>query len=87
VTVDPREREFLAQLFRVTVVGVDVDRALEEECFVETVQLVLDGFGRTLGRRDLLAHRGLARFPDLQSANRRSSLDFVTLTVRQAGRQ
>lgn len=44
MTVDPRESQLLAQLLGVAVVGLDVDRALEEERFIETVQLVLDGF-------------------------------------------
>jgi hypothetical protein len=39
VTVDPGERELLAQLLRVTIVRLDVNRALEEERLVETVQL------------------------------------------------
>ena len=41
MTVDPREREFLAQFLGVTVVRLDVDRAFEEERFVETVELFL----------------------------------------------
>jgi len=32
VTVDSGERELLAQFLGVAVVGVDIDRALEEEC-------------------------------------------------------
>ena len=44
VTVNPDERELLAQFLRVAVVGVDVDRALEKERLVETVQLVLVAF-------------------------------------------
>jgi len=39
VTVDPGEREFLAQFLGVAVVRVDVDRALEAELLVETVPL------------------------------------------------
>ena len=31
MTVDPRERQFLAPFLGVAIVGVDVDRALEEE--------------------------------------------------------
>ena len=42
MAVDPGKRELLAQLLGVAVVGFDVDRTLEEECFVETVQLVLN---------------------------------------------
>jgi hypothetical protein len=45
VTVDSRERELLAELFGVAVVGVDIDRAFEEERFVKTVQLVLNRLG------------------------------------------
>jgi hypothetical protein len=47
VTVDPGERELLSQFLGVTVVGLDVDRALEEERLVETVQLVLDASSPT----------------------------------------
>jgi hypothetical protein len=39
VTLDPDERELLAEFLRMAVVGLDVDRAFEEECLVETVQL------------------------------------------------
>jgi hypothetical protein len=66
VTVDPRERELLAQLLGVTVVRLDVDRAFEEERLVQTVELFLDGLGRALGGCDLVADGGLTRFPDLQ---------------------
>ena len=45
MTVDSRERELLAELFGVAVVGVDVDRAFEEERFVKTVQRVLNRLG------------------------------------------
>jgi hypothetical protein len=41
VTVDPRKRELLAQFLGVTVVRLDIDRALEEERFVQTVQQFL----------------------------------------------
>jgi hypothetical protein len=44
VTLDPPEREFLAQFLRVAVVRLDVDRALEEERLVETVQFLLITF-------------------------------------------
>jgi hypothetical protein len=66
VTVDPRERQLLAQLLGVTVVRLDLDQAFEEERFVETVELFLDGFGRSLGGCDLFANGGLARLPDPQ---------------------
>ncbi|HET7697706.1 MAG TPA: hypothetical protein VFK57_18470 [Vicinamibacterales bacterium] len=66
MTVDSRERELLAQFLRVAVVGLDVDRALEEERFVQAVQLVLDGFGGSLGDRNLLGDCRLPRLPDLQ---------------------
>jgi hypothetical protein len=52
VTVDPSERELLAQFLGVTVVRLDVDRAFEEERFVKAVQLVLNRLGRSLGVRD-----------------------------------
>ena len=61
VPVNPRERELLAQLLGVTVVGLDVDGAVEEECFVQAVQLVLYRLGCALGARDLLADRRLSR--------------------------
>jgi hypothetical protein len=48
VTVDPRERELLAQLLGVTVVLFDIDRAFAQECFVQPVQLVLDRLSGTL---------------------------------------
>ena len=38
---DPRERELLAKFLGVAVVGLDVDRPLEEERFVETVPACL----------------------------------------------
>ena len=64
--IDPREREFLAQFLGVAVVRLDVDRALEEERFVQTVELLLDGLGRALGGCDLIADDCLSRLPDLQ---------------------
>ncbi|HVH55568.1 MAG TPA: hypothetical protein VM791_04915 [Vicinamibacterales bacterium] len=66
MTVDPGERELLAQLLRVTVVRLDVNRALEEERFVETVQLLLNRLGSALSRREFIAHGHFPRFPDLQ---------------------
>jgi hypothetical protein len=66
VTVDSREGEFLAEFLGVAVVGLDVDRPLEEERLVETVQLFLDGFGRALRGCDLIANGCLSRLPDLQ---------------------
>lgn len=45
LTVDPRKRELLAQLLRAAVVRLDVERAPEEERFVEMVQFLLDGLG------------------------------------------
>ena len=65
MTVDPSERELLAQLLGVAVVRVDVDRAIEEECLVEAVKLLLDGLGRAHGGCDLFANGGLSRLPDL----------------------
>jgi hypothetical protein len=66
VTVHPRERELLPQFLGVAVVRLDVDRPLEEERLVETVELFLDAFGGSLGGCDLLANGGHARFPDPQ---------------------
>ena len=65
MTIDPRERELLAQLLGVTVVRLDIDRALEEECFVESVQLVLNGLRGSLGVRDLVTRGCFPRLPDL----------------------
>jgi hypothetical protein len=48
VTVDPRERELLAQFLGVAVLRLDVDRTLEEECFVEAVHLGGVGIFRSL---------------------------------------
>jgi hypothetical protein len=47
----------------VAVVGLDVDGALEEERLVQTVELFLDGLGRTLGNCDLIAEGRLPRLP------------------------
>jgi len=55
VTVDPEQRQLLAQLLGVPVVGVDVDRALEQERLVQPVELFLGDLGCSLGGRDLLA--------------------------------
>jgi len=55
VTVDPGEHEFLAQFLGVTAVRLDVDRPLEEERLVETVQLVLNRLRSTLSAREFLA--------------------------------
>ena len=66
VTVDPDERELLAQFLCVTVVRFDVDRAFEQERLVQTVQLVLNRLRLSLRLRELLADGGLPRFPDLQ---------------------
>ena len=46
VTVHPGARELLAQFLGVAVVGLDVDRTLEEERLVQTVQLLPDRFGK-----------------------------------------
>jgi hypothetical protein len=66
VTVDPRERELLAQLLGVTVVRLDVDRAFEEECFIQTVQFVLDRFRGALRSVQLLAKSRLSCLLDPQ---------------------
>jgi hypothetical protein len=66
VTVHPSERELLAQLLGVAVVGVDVDRALEEERLIQPVQLILNGLRGSLGGRDLFAHGCFPPLPDLQ---------------------
>jgi len=50
VTVDPGERELLAQFLGKAIVRLDVDRPVEEECLVETVQLPLDRFGKPARR-------------------------------------
>ena len=61
MTVHPRECEFLAQLLGMTVVRLDVDRAVEEECLVQTVELFLDGLGRAFRGCDLIADGCLPR--------------------------
>jgi hypothetical protein len=66
VAVHARESELLAQLFGVAVVRFDVDRALEQECFVQAVELLLDGLDRALGGCDLVADDCLSPLPDLQ---------------------
>ncbi|SRR5258708_2696369 len=45
VSVDPYERELLAQFLSVAIVRVDVDRALEQERLVQAVKLGLNEFG------------------------------------------
>ncbi len=67
MTVDPRERKLLAKFLGVAVVRLDVDRALEEECFVETVQLVLNLLCSTLSGCDFFAHGHFPRLPDLHN--------------------
>nr|WP_239490265.1 hypothetical protein [Luteitalea sp. TBR-22] len=64
--VDAEQRELLAQLLGVPVVDVDIDRALEQERLVQTVELLLDGFGLACGAREVGAGRLLARLPDLE---------------------
>jgi hypothetical protein len=50
----------------VAVVRLDVNRAFEEERFVKTVELLLDGVRGLLGPGEFLTHCCLPRFPDLQ---------------------
>jgi hypothetical protein len=40
VSVHLRERELLAELVTMPVVRVDVNRPLEQECLIQTVQLL-----------------------------------------------
>jgi hypothetical protein len=63
---DPRQRELLAQPLGVPVVGPDVDRPLEQESFVETVELLLDRVGCSLRLRELRANGRLASLSDSQ---------------------
>ena len=44
MSVHLRERELLAQLVAMAVVGLDVDRALEQERLIQTVQLLANRF-------------------------------------------
>ena len=67
VTVHAGERELLAQFLGVAIVGFDVNRPLEEERLVETVQLVLNRLCSTLSAREVLAHGRFPRLPDLQN--------------------
>jgi hypothetical protein len=55
VTVDPRERELLAQLLGVAVVRLDVDRLFKEEGFVQTVELFSDCLCRSFRACNLIA--------------------------------
>nr|WP_291986449.1 hypothetical protein [Luteitalea sp.] len=64
--VDAEQRELLAQLLRVPVVDVDIDRALEQERLVQTVELLLNGFGLACGARKVGTGRLLAGVPDLE---------------------
>ncbi len=63
---DPRQRVFFAQPFGVAVVSFDVDRALKQEGFVETVELLLDRVGRSLRLRQVRSDGRLACLPDAQ---------------------
>ena len=67
MTIDPRERQLLAQLLGVTVVRLDVDRALEEERFVQAVELFMNRFGCPFGSRQFIADGRFPRLPDLQN--------------------
>jgi hypothetical protein len=66
VTVHAQQRELLAQLLGVTGVDVDVDRPLEEERLVRSVELGLDRFRPALGVREVGRDGRLACLPDLQ---------------------
>jgi hypothetical protein len=67
VTVDPGERELFAQFLGVAVVRLEADRALEEESFVETIQLVLNRF------RGLTEQGSLNMYPALTNELDRSA--------------
>ena len=45
------ECELLAQLVAMAVVGVDIDRSLEQERLIQTVQLLASGFLPALSER------------------------------------
>jgi hypothetical protein len=74
VTVDPSERELLAQLLGMAVVGLDADRAVEEKCLVESVELLLNGLGCALGGRDLLPTVALRAFQICRTDSLRSRM-------------
>jgi hypothetical protein len=57
VAIDPSERELLAQFLGVTVVRVDVDRTLEEERFVQTLQFVLNDLSQPSSLRNKVRRR------------------------------
>ncbi|HQZ40969.1 MAG TPA: hypothetical protein PLH72_18225 [Vicinamibacterales bacterium] len=64
--VHPEQRQLLAQFLGVAVVGVDVDRALEQERLIQAVQLALKRLRGTLGGGHLVTSSRLAGLPDLQ---------------------
>jgi hypothetical protein len=67
VTVDPRERELLVQLLGMAVVRFDVDRAFEQECFVQAVDLLLNRL------RGALALSSSSRTPAFRTFQMRST--------------
>ena len=78
VAVHLRERELLAQLVAVAVVGVDVDRPLEQERLIQTVQLLANRFLPPLDLGDPLCRIGL------QSPARRACTRSLTRRMKPA---
>ena len=68
MTVDPRERELLAQLVAVPVVRVDVDRSLEQERLIQTVQLLANHLLPALDLGDPLCRIGSQLPPGVRHA-------------------
>ncbi len=64
LTVDPSERELLAQFLGVAVVGLDVNRTLEEERLIQTIQLILNRLRGAFRPVEFLADGRFSRLPD-----------------------
>jgi hypothetical protein len=69
VTVHPGERERLAQLVPLALVGIDVDASREQECFVQSVQPLLDDLRASLGI-EVGLHSRLLFLPNLKHRRR-----------------
>lgn len=66
VSVDLAQREFLAKLVAVSLVGGDVDRLREEGRFIESVDLLLNRVGPASGIVRFARDFGLTLLPCLQ---------------------
>ena len=67
MSVDLRQREFLAKLVAVSLVRADVDRLREEERFIKPVPLLLNRLGLASDIIRLARDLGLTLLPCLQN--------------------